>query len=128
MPGRPTFEFSYGSIYDFAGNSGIAILLLFVAVMVLAKYLPETRAFKAITLGAELTPDKGFRSSPDMQSMIGQRGAAATPLHPSGIGIFGSKRVDVVARGAFIEKDSPIVVAEAHGNRIVVDAVEEGKA
>jgi membrane-bound ClpP family serine protease len=35
--------------------------------------------------------------------------------------MFGDRRLDVIARGDFIAKGAPIVVAEAHGNRIVVD-------
>jgi membrane-bound serine protease (ClpP class) len=55
--------------------------------------------------------------------MVGRRGVAVTPMRPSGIGEFGNERLNVIARGAFIDVGDPIVIAEAHGNRIVVDAI-----
>ena len=36
-----------------------------------------------------------------------------------------NKPLNVVAHGAFIDKDAPIVVAEVHGNRIVVEILDK---
>ena len=57
--------------------------------------------------------------------MVGLRGAALTPLRPAGIGMFGGRRLNVVARGEYLPEDTPIVIAETHGNRIVVEEAPE---
>jgi membrane-bound serine protease (ClpP class) len=46
---------------------------------------------------------------------------AVTPLHPAGIGLFDGRRLNVVTRGEFVDRGQTIVVAEARGNRIVVE-------
>jgi membrane-bound ClpP family serine protease len=35
--------------------------------------------------------------------------------------MFGDERLDVVARGDYIEAGAQIVIAETHGNRIIVE-------
>jgi membrane-bound serine protease (ClpP class) len=106
--------------------SGLTLILVFVAGWILARFLPETPAFRRVMLTAEVSTEKGYSSSQETSSLVGLQGTAETVLHPAGIGVFGDKRLNVVARGSFIDKGAPIVVAETHGNRIVADTVSEG--
>ena len=50
----------------------------------------------------------------------GQTGTAITPLRPSGKAMIDDRRYDVVTRGEFLEKGTPIRVVTAKGARIVV--------
>ena len=75
-------------------------------------------------LDASLDSSKGYQSSPSTDSLLGLKGTALMQLRPAGIGLFGEKRLDVVTRGEIIERDTPIVIAETHGNRIVVEVAE----
>lgn len=102
-------------------NFSIFLGLTFAAMVVLARYLPRSTIFQRLALNASESGKDGFQSSRDTTSMVGLTGLADTSLHPAGIGIFGGKRVNVITRGEFIEQGSPIIIAEAHGNRIIVE-------
>lgn len=106
-------------------NAGMAMLLTFAAGLVLARFLPNTPLFRHLILGTKLDSAAGYQSSPATvaASLVGQRGVAVTTLHPAGLGDFGGTRRDVVSRGPYLAAGTPIVIAEAHGNRVVVEAV-----
>ncbi len=123
-PGQSWLSISHKLIQASIRNLGISLAVSFVLMMILAKFLPKTHAFQKVMLGATLAPEKGFVASEQTGDIIGMQGTAITSLRPAGIGLFGENRLAVVTRGDFIEKDTPIVVAETHGNRIVVGPVE----
>jgi membrane-bound serine protease (ClpP class) len=100
---------------------GLALAIALAMGLVVANYLPKTYAFQNLMLSAELDQEHGVTAAAPMDSLVGAKGKAVTPLHPAGIGSFSGKRHNVVARGAFIDKESAIIVAEVYGNRIVVD-------
>lgn len=106
----------------------ISFITTFAAACIAAKYLPRTHAFQAVMLSEALAHNRGFEATKNYISLVGSAGTAETPLRPSGIAIFNGQRINVVARGEFIEKDSPIVVAETHGNRIVVEKIDTNPA
>ena len=90
----------------------------------LAKFLPRTAAFDRIAVSATIDSHVELKDAGRAETLIGRKGKAVTPLRPSGIGEFDGKRRDVVAAGDFIDQDSEIVIAEVHGNRIVVEEIE----
>lgn len=106
-------------------NIAISLVSAFFAMIILARYLPKTSMFQRLTLNKSEDKADGFQASRDTSSMVGVTGVADTTLHPAGIGIFGDDRLNVVTRGEFIENGSPIIIAEAHGNRIVVEMQNE---
>ncbi len=103
---------------------GISMILAFVLVLPVVKFLPKSKAFRKLILETEEKTQDGFRSSPeDYAQYLGQTGKAISTLRPAGIGIFDHKRLDVVAEGEFIEKDSPIKVVKVEGYKILVRKV-----
>ena len=60
--------------------------------------------------------------------LVGHEGSTLTPLRPAGMALIDGKKVDVVSRGAFIDKDARIRVVELSGNRVVVRSIEEGRS
>jgi membrane-bound serine protease (ClpP class) len=56
--------------------------------------------------------------------LLGQPGSTATRLAPSGKALIGDELVDVITAGEFIDRDSPIVVIEVLGNRVVVTSAQ----
>ena len=62
----------------------------------------------------------------DLENLLGAVGVATTPLTPGGKARFGNHLVDVVADGEFFPRDTPVVVAEVHGNRVVVRPAASG--
>jgi membrane-bound serine protease (ClpP class) len=105
---------------------GLALGLTCVVALILARFLPRTHLFRGLMLDsaidARLEPQQKAAPRADL---LGLKGKAVTALHPAGIGIFDGRRLDVVAGGDYIEKGSPIVIADTHGNRIVVVRNEE---
>jgi membrane-bound serine protease (ClpP class) len=120
-PGTPTFHIPSLQVEGLLWNLGLATCTAFLAGLLLVRFLPKTTAYSHLVLSAEERADQGYRVASQTE-LVGQQGTAGTPLRPAGIGVFGARRVNVVARGAFIEQGTPIVVAETHGARVVVDA------
>jgi membrane-bound serine protease (ClpP class) len=74
-----------------------------------------------LTLVSALSREDGVSSQePDMDGYIGLTGTALSDLRPSGVALLGDKRADVVTRGEYIEKGTPIVVEKVTGNQIIV--------
>ena len=74
-----------------------------------------------VTLRTELSSDEGVTSqSPELEEYIDKEGKAITDLHPAGTAFIDGKRVDVVSRGEYIEKDSDLLVTAVTANQIVV--------
>ena len=101
---------------------GLSLIIVTGFAVLLARYLPSLPLLGRVVLAAAQSHDEGYSASPAGESLVGQLGVALTPLRPAGVGRFGDRRVDVVARGAFIEPGRSIIVAEQQGNHIVVDA------
>jgi len=51
---------------------------------------------------------------------VGDEGVAVSFLRPSGKADIGGERIDVTTYNEFIEKGSPVKVAEVSGNRVIV--------
>lgn len=58
---------------------------------------------------------------------LGERGVALTTLRPAGTGRFGSRRVDVMTEGDYVDQGSVIEIYLIEGNRIVVRKIETEK-
>lgn len=91
-----------------------------IAILLLLKYLPKTKAFSVLVLGEEFEKEKGYVSSPDFSFLVGKEGTTITDLRPSGIAIIEGKRYDVLSYGEFIEKNSTIKVVNTEGIKIFV--------
>ena len=123
-PGQPWYQPSSinpRQVQDMILNLGGGLLLTFVSGVLLGRYLPETRPFQRLMLNKAVSADEGYQASKPTDDLLGMTGIAETPLRPAGIGSFGDRRLNVVTHGDFIEKGDAIVIAETHGNRIVVD-------
>ena len=93
------------------------LFIIPVLVAVGLKILARSSA----TLRETLSSDSGVVSqSPELKSFVGREGKSVTALHPGGTAIIDGKRLDVVSRGEYIDKDSNLIVVEATGNQIIV--------
>ncbi|MBT3293899.1 MAG: hypothetical protein HN919_11475 [Verrucomicrobia bacterium] len=123
-PGQPWYQPSSihpAQIQEMILNMGGGLLLTFVSGVLLGRYLPETRTFQRLMLTKAVSAADGYQASAPTDDLLGQTGVADTPLRPAGIGTFGDHRLNVIAQGEFIDRGDAIVIAETHGNRIVVD-------
>lgn len=124
-PGMPWYQPPEMDVQKAIIVLGSSLFFAFVGAIVLARFLPGTHVFQRIMLATSESADDGYLASARTDELAGLQGTAETPLHPAGIGVFGDKRLNVVTRGEFIEKEAMIVIAETHGNRIVVETVDK---
>jgi membrane-bound ClpP family serine protease len=103
-----------------------AVLFVIVVVLmaVLASFVSKGRLPKGLTLKQSNSTEMGFSGAEDMKYLIGKSGTTITVLRPAGIVDFDGVRLDVITRGDYLEKATPVEVIEVEGNRIVVRAAK----
>jgi membrane-bound serine protease (ClpP class) len=85
------------------------------------KYLPHARVIQPLVLAKKTDRESGFSAASEHSELLGKEGTTEMNLHPAGRAVFAGSRVNVITRGEFIEKGSPIRVIEVHGSRIIVE-------
>ena len=107
---------------DISKAAGFALLaadLVLIPVLVILGL--KLLARSPVTLRKTLSREEGVSSqSPDLDSYIDMQGTTVTDLRPAGTAVIDGKRVDVVARGEYLEKDAAIIVTAVTGNQIIV--------
>lgn len=106
------------------GFSFVAADLILIPVLVIVGL--KLLARSPVTLRKTLSRKEGVSSqSSELESYVGRQGTAVTDLRPAGIAVINGKRVDVVTRGEYLEKDSAIIVTAVTGNQIIVRKKDE---
>ena len=106
------------------GFSFVAADLILIPVLVIVGL--KLLARSPVTLRKTLSRKEGVSSqSSELESYVGRQGNAVTNLRPAGIAVINGKRVDVVTRGEYLEKDSAIIVTAVTGNQIIVRKKDE---
>ena len=114
----------FNEISMIIGFSFVAADLILIPVLVIVGL--KLLARSPVTLRKTLSRKEGVSSqSSELESYVGTQGNAITDLRPAGIGIINGKRVDVVTRGEYLEKDSAIIVTAVTGNQIIVRKKDE---
>lgn len=126
-PGGPWYRPSEGHLQDAILNLSTTLIVVVGLGALLVRYLPRTALFKRLALSATVSRNDGYRAGP-AESLAGLRGVAITPLRPSGIAVFGNRRLDVVTRGEFLPPNTRIVIVESVGNRSIVESESETAA
>ncbi len=122
LPGRPWLPaFPELQVSEAIVRIGIVLIVSALGMWLTTGLFTRSRSFSQLALMQALDREHGYESSDSSDSLLGRRGQAATALRPSGIGQFDGRRVNVIARGEFIEKDAPIKIVQTRGNRVVVD-------
>jgi membrane-bound serine protease (ClpP class) len=93
------------------------------------KLLPKTPFYREMIMSGTQPIDEGYtvQSAETVQAAIGLRGVASTMLRPAGKGRFNNQTYDIVTRGDFVDEGTPVVIAQADGNRYVVEVDTEVK-
>lgn len=73
-----------------------------------------------IFLGESTSKEDGFVSADRREDLVGREGVAMTDLRPSGTGVFGEERLDVVSDSEWIAHGTPIRIVASEGYRHVV--------
>jgi membrane-bound serine protease (ClpP class) len=114
------------SLYSVFTNVSVSVGMIFVAadVVILPIVLIaglKLLAYSPVALRKSLKKTEGVTSqSEKLDGYMGKTGTTVTSLRPAGTARIDGRRVDVVSRGEFIEKDKPVIVIAVEGNRVVV--------
>ena len=84
-------------------------------IILVLRVFPHTPIGRLLTLKQDMQTSKA--SDDTSEHLLGQTGTAHTDLRPSGIALFGTRRVDVIAEGN-------LKVVTVTGNRVVVRQTE----
>ena len=107
---------------DISKAAGFALLaadLVLIPVLVILGL--KLLARSPVTLRKTMSREEGVSSQPsELDSYIDMQGTAVTDLRPAGTAIIDDKRLDVVTRGEYLEKDAAIIVTAVTGNQIIV--------
>ncbi len=108
--------------HDISKAAGFALLAAdFVMIPVLVILGLKLLARSPVTLRKTMSREEGVSSQPpELDSYIDMQGTAVTDLRPAGTAIIDGKRLDVVTRGEYLEKDAAIIVTAVTGNQIIV--------
>jgi membrane-bound serine protease (ClpP class) len=103
------------------------VLLIAVTVWAMIRSLPRSSRFSksGIILSHRMDRAIGYESAEPRRDLIGIVGKAITDLRPSGTGLFGDERIDVVSEAEWITEGTPIRIISAEGYRHVVRPVSE---
>jgi len=119
-PWYPTLPAITTSVLRFVPS----LLITMVGAMLAATFLPKAPLFNRLVLNAAISPRPNTTTVQENSAQVGQQGVTETRLNPAGAARFGDLRLNVVSRGEFIEPDEKIVIAEAKGNRIIVERLK----
>jgi membrane-bound serine protease (ClpP class) len=110
---------AFAEISPRIGMMFLVLDLIMVPVLVIAGLKLIGRSPAA--LRKTLSKEEGVSSQPkEFEQYVGAQGVALSHLRPAGIALIGGKRLDVVSRGEFIDKNVEVLVVEVTGNQIVV--------
>jgi membrane-bound serine protease (ClpP class) len=117
--------FAYSLFFVFTEVSKTAGIAFAAADLVLIPVLVITGlkllARSPVTLRKTLSSEEGVSSQPhELDRYKEKEGTAITDLRPAGTAVIEGKRVDVVTRGEYIEKESAVLVVAVTGNQIIV--------
>lgn len=74
-----------------------------------------------LALNHKMTSEEGYVAAPDLSSLLGCEGVAATDLRPSGKADFDGRKLDVTTRQGFLKKGSRIKVIECCAGSLYVE-------
>jgi membrane-bound serine protease (ClpP class) len=111
-------------------NMFIAIIGSFIAIALLARYLPRTSIYRRFALMDSNPPGPSLAGVPRQFATAltltpGTQGTAVTVLRPSGKARFADHVVDVVTEGEFIAPQTPVMVLQTDGMRVVVKSAHQ---
>jgi len=110
--------FEMAMLLDWLVRFTVSLLVSFVLITLLARWLPRSSWFGRLVL--EGSPPAGGAVPVAAGTAPGQTGVTTTPLRPAGFARIGGRRVEVVTGGDYLEAGTDVEVTEVHAHRVVV--------
>ena len=110
------------SAFTVSANTGWLFVALNIVGVVLGfglafKYMPRS----PMALRSTKVEEGGYEPVEKVGDLVGRTGAAFTTLRPGGTALIDGRKIDVVASGGFIEKDSRVKVIAIEGTKVTVE-------
>jgi membrane-bound serine protease (ClpP class) len=113
------------------GVTMASILSVFISIIILRK----TGAANRFILGQHIDgkkpndmPHESKRQKANQADVpVGTTGIAISDLRPSGIGEFQDQRLNIIADGIYIKRNTPVKIVRIEGNRIFVEEENENE-
>lgn len=103
---------------------GVTLIILAIVGIVISLALRSVNKGKLskspIVLNDTESAADGYVATKDMEVFLGKKGVATTVLRPTGMAEFDGVKLNVVADGEYIPKDTPVQVDHVEGSRVVV--------
>ncbi len=122
-PTLPTFPQLQLPLRDFS----LAILVSFVLVLILARFLPRTTLFHQLVSHTASGGRSVTAPEAQPQAHLGLAGVTICPLCPGGKARFGDQLLDVLTRGEMVEKGRPVKIIGHSGPNVVVEEIGQVK-
>jgi membrane-bound serine protease (ClpP class) len=124
-PFQKEFVLSHVSIREALLRVLASLVMTVVGTVLLVRYVPRTRVGRRLILSEALASGTSLPEQPFDIVRPGDGGIALTDLRPYGKARIGGRRVEVVAEGNFIHRQSPLEVVRVAGNRVEVRAASK---
>ncbi|MBR0157307.1 MAG: hypothetical protein IJM20_07310 [Clostridia bacterium] len=100
----------------------IIVILLCIAALIIFKVVFGKKHLKSkLVLEESIKGNSTELDAAAAAELVGKEGTALSMLRPSGIAMIDGKRLDVLAKGEFIQKGDAVVVTEVEGLHISVE-------
>lgn len=96
------------------------IAVLGIMLGIVLRLLSKGKVAKGIILTDEQNKEKGYISTVNLNYLLNKEGIAITDLRPSGLAEFNGEQFDVITKGNYILKETPIIVYKIQGSKIIV--------
>jgi membrane-bound serine protease (ClpP class) len=129
LPGLPEHEFgSWDRLYggrQAMRQLSLALLGAGAGGVLLARWLPGSRLGGRMVLSAQIGKQT-VSPAEETSGLLGRSGLAETDLRPAGRVRLDDRLIDVISSGDYLAKGTAVVVVQAKGSRVVVEAAAPG--
>jgi len=123
----PEYTWDFMRLTDAGVSIMVAAGTFLLFMLFMWKVFPSTPVARGLMQSHAQLAEAGYavQTHADAEAALGLTGVAVSMLRPAGRGRFGSRTLDVMTRGEFVEPGRNIVVIQVEGNRYVVREQEE---
>jgi membrane-bound serine protease (ClpP class) len=126
--GLPKRNFEYSELLQAIGITAGILVAFAICAFLLARFFPHVPILGKLVLGPSRVSDGSSHAAAarmEQGARVGDVGETTTKLRPAGKARFGSRLLDVVTEGDFLDAGRPVKIARTQGNRIVVEPVRD---
>ena len=125
-PGMPAIP-AFGLVRDSLLTVLVTYLVSIALMVLLSKFLLKTPFLNRLIAPGASGTISVTRMVQEQASRIGEVGVAISPLRPGGKAQFGSKVLDVITQGDFIERGKAVKILSFSGHEAVVEAAVDSR-